>query len=188
MPVGDRMSGSPSASDGSPADAIALVIAPSMGFGTGHHATTRLCLAALQTIPLEGRQVLDVGTGSGVLAIAARMLGAADVLGIDVDPDAIVSARENLELNPSVTRVGFDVADLQDHDLHGSDVVLANLTGATLVQHARTLSSQVKRGGVLIVSGLLDEERDSVLDAFGEYSLFWSQSETGWTGLALSAD
>src|SRR5437763_5665948 len=104
-----------------------------MGFGTGHHATTRLCLAALQAIDLRGQFVLDVGTGSGLLAIAAARLGAARAVGTDDDPDAIQAANENLALN-DVANVQFVVADLMKDALPQAPVVVANLMGALIVR------------------------------------------------------
>src|SRR5581483_1881880 len=133
---------------------LRLVIQPSMGFGTGHHATTRLCLEALQHVDLEGRRVLDVGTGSGVLAIAAARLGAAEVLGVDVDPDAIQNARDNLALNGNPEGVRFEIGDFRQADLTPAHVVMANLTGAMLSQNAERLLALVRGGGTLIVSGL----------------------------------
>jgi len=172
-----------------------IVITPSMGFGTGHHATTRLCLAALQTLNLSHQSVLDVGTGSGILAIAADRLGAARALGIDHDPDAVQAARENLALNPAARDVSFAVADLRTTPLPRASVVTANLTGALLIDTATELVGAVDPGGTLIVSGLLVGERDEVVQAFrrdekGGHGvprtrIVWEFEEDGWVGLAM---
>jgi ribosomal protein L11 methyltransferase len=190
--------------------AILIVIAPSMGFGTGHHATTRLCLAALQAIDVTGQVMLDVGTGSGVLAIAAERLGASRATGLDNDADAIQSARENLEVNPAVRRVTFEFGDLTARGFQPSetgspaciarpwderlalqlrsgqaDVVTANLTGALLVRSAPALLATVRPGGTLILSGLLAHERNEVCDAFAPAPVIWEREEDGWIGLAM---
>jgi ribosomal protein L11 methyltransferase len=163
-----------------------ITILPSMGFGTGHHATTRLCLAALQQLDVRGARVLDVGTGSGVLAIAAGALGAQEALGIDVDPDAVSNALENLALNPSIQGVQFKVADMRHTALPPADIALANLTGAVLVQNARLLSSAVAPGGTLVVSGLMLHERAEVLDAFAGATVQWSGDESEWGAIAFN--
>ena len=166
------------------AQELSIVIQPSMGFGTGHHATTRLCLLALQTEPLAGRSMLDIGTGSGVLAMAGVRLGAASAVGIDNDPDAIESARENLTLNPEIRGVRFEVAHLED-TVSPADIVTANLTGALLVREAARLLGLVAPGGRLIVSGLLATERQEVVGAFSSSRILWESTEAGWVALAL---
>ena len=170
---------------------LALTIRPSMGFGTGHHATTRLCLSALQQLDLSGASVLDAGTGSGILSLAARLLGARVAVGIDSDPDAIQAADDNLQLNPSLSGVRFEVADLTavlagPRRLEPADVVVANLTGAALVRSASLLSGAARTGGHLIVSGLLQTEEMDVRSAFAPWSdVVWSAREDEWSGLML---
>jgi len=163
-----------------------VTILPSMGFGTGHHATTRLCLSALQVIDLRDKRVLDVGTGSGVLAIAAATLGARESLGIDFDADAVGNAWENLALNPQVKNVRFETVDVRDAVLPAADIVLANLTGAVLIQNAALLSSTVAAGGTLIVSGLQTHERKEVVAAFEVASVRWSGEEAGWEAFSFN--
>jgi ribosomal protein L11 methyltransferase len=169
-------------------DSIAIVIAPSMGFGTGHHATTRLCLAALQTLDLSNSFVLDAGTGSGVLAIAAARLGAGRALGIDHDTDAVQSALENLEFNPDARGVEFVVDDLRTMALPPADVVTANLTGVLLVASAPSLLNTLRTGGTLIASGLLSHERDEVVQALEGTKIVWEREEDGWVGLAMKKE
>lgn len=163
---------------------ITIVIQPSMGFGTGHHATTRLCLAALQRIDLSGRRVLDAGTGSGVLAIAASLLGAAEVTGIDDDADAIHAAWDNLALNTGAT-VTLIVGDLRTTDLRPADVVVANLTGGLLVASAPRLKKLTGARGQLILSGFLTHEEADVVAAFGGFTVEHRAEEDGWVSVTL---
>jgi len=160
---------------------LTVAILPSMGFGTGHHATTRLCLAALQQVDLTDLSVLDIGTGSGVLAISARRLGAATVLGIDDDPDAIAAARDSLALNPDVD-VTLGIIDLRDAHLRPADVVTANLTGGLLVSTAMLLQALGQR---LILSGFLTHERGDVLAAFPGWTIEHEGTEEGWCSATL---
>ena len=141
-----------------------VVIQPSMGFGTGHHATTRLTLRALQELTLEGRTVLDIGCGSGVLAITAVKLGARSAVGIDIDPDALDNARENAGLNELDDRARFELGDFRDMR-HRADVVMANLTGGLLERSAAALAATLEPCGTLIVSGFMDSEASVVLAA-----------------------
>jgi ribosomal protein L11 methyltransferase len=168
-----------------PAGPVVIIIQPSMGFGTGHHATTRLCIDALQRLTIAGRTVLDVGTGSGVLAIAASLLGASRSVGIDDDADAITAARENLELNPRAEATLL-VADLRATDVGSADVVIANLTGGLLISAARALQDLVARGGSLVLSGLMAVEEKDVIAAFPAWSVDYRSEEDEWLCVVIS--
>lgn len=161
-----------------------ITIQPSMGFGTGHHATTRLCLAALQRIDLAGRTVIDVGTGSGVLAIAASLLGAGNVIGIDDDPDAIRAARENLALNPRARAI-LRVGDLRRAQAAWADVALANLTAGLLIAAAGPLRLLTGDGGRLILSGFQDHEAARVLAAYPDRAVEHRAQEDEWVCVTI---
>ena len=162
-----------------------VVIEPSMGFGTGHHATTRLCLAALQSIDLRGKTLIDVGTGSGVLAIVASRLGAVHVLAIDDDPDAIESARQNLGLNPGAD-VTLGVLDIRRATLRPFDAVIANLTGGLLVATSTKLSSLTTAAGRLVLSGFLEHEEQDVCAAYSGWKVERRLQEDDWVCVTLS--
>lgn len=176
------------ASDPSASSTIDLVIQPSMGFGTGHHASTRLCAALLQRLRLAGRSVVDVGTGSGVLALVAHRLGAATVVGVDDDGDALQAARENLDLNGAGELVELRQTDFRSLSGERFDVVIANLTGGLLSRGADTLCGLAGDPGVLILSGITVEEEASVRASFEpRLSLAARLEEEGWIGLCYSA-
>ena len=170
-----------------PADGTLVIVYPSTGFGTGHHQSTRLCLGLLQKVPLTGRRALDLGTGSGVLALAAWRLGATDVDAIDYDEDALVNARENLRLNGAGSAIRLRQADLRVEPVAPGDVVTANLTGALLISQAPSLAALVAPGGTLIVSGFLASEVDEVRSTFTpELTCVEEAGEDAWRALRFT--
>jgi ribosomal protein L11 methyltransferase len=154
-----------------------VVLDPGRAFGSGHHDTTIGCLEALADLDLRGRSVLDVGTGTGVLAIAAARRGADPVVGVDVDPDAVEVARANADAN-GVTLVlavgsvgGGPVPPVLRDRRGGFDVVVANVLTQTIVDLARPLVASVAPGGHLVASGIGLERSDRVVAALAAAGL-----------------
>ena len=166
---------------------LVVLIEPSRGFGTGHHQSTRLCILLLQSRNLAGLTVTDVGTGSGVLAITAAKLGASFVAAIDSDPDAIENARENIVANGVDKIVEAHVDDLEKTTVPRADLVLANLTGTLLSQHAADLARLLRPGGSLVVSGFNVDERDRVTVALtSAFEITESAEEDDWHAFVVS--
>lgn len=160
-----------------PATQLPLIIEPGMAFGTGHHATTRLAVEALSALDLNGKNVLDVGTGSGVLAMAAAKLGADLAYGVDIDPQTIPVARENAAQNGlSAPQAQFDEGTLAQGSFtapaghaalaeRGYDVLVANLFAELHDLLAATYLDHLRPGGALLLTGILEDRLSLVLAA-----------------------
>jgi ribosomal protein L11 methyltransferase len=163
------------------ADQIEIVLDPKQAFGTGHHATTSLLLEWLEEDIKGGERVLDVGTGSGLLAMVALRLGAATALGIDHDPEAIDCAREYAAVNGFGEELALQCGTLTADSRH--DLVLANLDRRTLLELAQSLAAST--GGALLVSGLLKDQRAEIVEAFAAAGLYHcrEREREGWLAI-----
>lgn len=170
--------------DQAPSVAHVIELDPGQAFGTGHHATTVLCLELLQGLALDGRRVLDVGTGTGVLAIAAAMLGASVVTAVDIDRDAVEVARTNAARNDVPLDLSVGSVDAA---AGGNDVVLANLLTDTVTRLAAALLGALTPTGTLIASGITVERAAGprrALEAAGGV-IVDERHRDGWVGLAV---
>ena len=167
---------------------LAIVIDPSTGFGTGHHETTRLCLRLLQRLDVSGRSVIDVGTGSGVLAIAAAKLGAARVIAADNDAEALRNARENVIANACADRVEIVEQDLGSLSLGPADIVAANLTAGVIERNALALGRLVAPLGSLVISGFGPGEAGDLAGAFPGLAVRSTVQEGAWAAQVFSAN
>ena len=145
-----------------------ISIDPGMAFGNGTHETTSMCLGLVEDYIKPGDTVLDVGTGSGILAIASVLMGAQSALGIDLDPVAVRVANENIERNGLFGRVHAQVGDLVKGIDTQADVVFANIIADAVIMLSRAVRAHMKPGGVFICSGIILEREQDVLDALSE--------------------
>ncbi|UAW99150.1 50S ribosomal protein L11 methyltransferase [Halopseudomonas nanhaiensis] len=160
--------------------AVNLLLDPGLAFGTGTHPTTALCLEWLDAEPLSDRDLIDFGCGSGILAIAALLLGARHARGTDIDIQALEASRDNAGRN-AIAEDRFALYLPEAMPQHPADVLVANILAGPLVALAEQLTALVKPGGRLALSGILAEQTDEILKAYrGEFELDPVAERDGW--------
>ena len=169
-------------------DDLVIELDPGMAFGTGTHETTNMCMQLLEKHLKPGMRVMDVGTGSGILAIAAARLGAEDVLAIDIDPAAVKVARENIALNQVQARVRAVEGDLCKSEAMPCELAVANIVADAICMLAGPLTRHLEKGGLLICSGIIREREADVQKAAREagYAPVDRVEQGEWVALALA--
>lgn len=168
MRFGERLWICPSWCDVPNPDAVNVMLDPGLAFGTGTHPTTALCLQWLDGQDLTDKTVVDFGCGSGILAIAALKLGAKRVVGIDIDPQAILASKENAKRNGVENKIELYLPQDQPQDLVG-DVLVANILAGPLEELAPLMQGLVKQGGPLALSGLLPSQAEKLREVYGQW-------------------
>jgi ribosomal protein L11 methyltransferase len=198
MRFGERLWVIPGEHEPPDSSAINLKLDPGLAFGTGTHATTALCLAWLDGLDLKGKRVLDYGCGSGILAVAAALLGAGEVLAVDIDPQAVLATKENAERNGvahlisavpaeaiATPRASLPRAPLPPAETFVADVLVANILAAPLVALAPRFEAMTAPGASVAVSGLLERQADEVRAAFASWCPLDDVGEReGWVRLS----
>jgi ribosomal protein L11 methyltransferase len=160
-----------------------ILIEPGMAFGTGRHESTRLMVKLMKNIDFNGKKVLDIGCGSAILSLYAALLGAKKILAADNHEDTVVSARKNIELN-STDAIELVYSDLRQ--IKGTyDIILANIDISTFRSVSIHVSKLVRKGGYLIVSGILGRDRKELLSLFGFLSCLRIEQKNTWRGFVF---
>ncbi len=159
-----------------------IIIDPGMAFGTGNHATTLLCLQRISECNMQGKQVIDWGCGTGVLGIAAGMLGASSVIGVDIDAIAVSVASANVDkngVNKNVSIHHNDEIDLGENNIK-SDLLVANILFNTIMDLKSDLLSLCGSNTELLLSGILENQCDAVIEHYGDYFIFEKRTRNNW--------
>lgn len=170
------------------ADEAQIILDPGMSFGTGTHPTTILALTALEQVLRGGEIVFDVGTGSGILSLAASKMGAKSITACDLDQVAVQAALDNLNLNPSVTNVTIQQSDLLQQISGTADLILANILAEIINVLIPDLDRHLKPKGKVILAGIIEDKRQSVLACLAHYHFqVETQLQQGqWVALIVS--
>ncbi|HOE16030.1 MAG TPA: 50S ribosomal protein L11 methyltransferase [Syntrophorhabdaceae bacterium] len=161
----------------------AIIIEPGMAFGTGRHESTRIMIKLMKGVDINGKEVIDLGCGSAILSLYAALKGAKRVVAVDNDEDAIASAKKNASLN-DIANIRFARAGLEDVKSR-YDVVLANLDIRTFSGHAQHIVKRLKRGGCLIISGILGRDARRAISLFPSLTLEREERKNSWRGFVL---
>ncbi len=181
IPISNRLWITPTWHDCPDPTAVSIQLDPGLAFGTGSHPTTRLCLKWIDANLKNGETVLDYGCGSGILAIAAKKLGAGSTDGVDIDPQAMIASKQNAEQNN--VSIGFFLPNAAPDGQY--DVVLANILTNPLKALAPLLSGKVRSGGRIALSGILEEQADDVMAIYSQWFDFaLPAAEEGWVCLS----
>lgn len=169
---------------------IRIIIDPGMAFGTGNHESTELALVLLEQYVEDEMTVWDIGTGSGILAIAAAKLGAGHVCAIDNDDVAVDAAKNNIAVNKTENLIHPECRDISDTTGNKYDLVIANLNRKLVVDNAELIRDSLDSGGTVILSGLEESDETEVLQKFIGlgFSLHNREAKNGWTGLVFCAE
>jgi ribosomal protein L11 methyltransferase len=181
--MGPRLWICPSWSEPPDASAINVYLDPGLAFGTGTHATTAMCLAALDDAVRGGERVVDYGCGSGILAIAALRLGASSALGVDNDPQALTASRDNAQRNQieaSSLDILFPESPGIDAWAGNSDLVVANILAGPLLTLADELIALMTPGAKLLLTGILTEQAPELIERYARVNLQVSDTRDGW--------
>lgn len=169
-----------------PGDHI-IQLDPGMAFGSGYHDTTLLCLSLMEQYLRPGDRVIDVGTGSGILAIGAALSGAGDVLAIDIDPDAVRVAKENIACNGLSEKIRVQKGNLLDQVDESCDLCIANIIADVIVSFAEPLKQHIRPGGFFICSGIVLERQEEVKTALlrAGYEILQSPVTEEWAAFCV---